>query len=174
MSDVVISELSKEEIYAKYYLLLVSSPLNDVPNADKAALEAKAKDLGATPGTWYDISMYKVKGDEKSHLSKVGTPVNLKVTVPQSLRKDGRTFYALRYHDGKVTVAAQGTGDTLEWKTDEFSTNLIAYEDAASKTSQLPKTGDPISTGAIAVLFVASVITLGAGVVLRRRSTRKF
>lgn len=48
----------------------------------------------------------KVRGDEMTKLTKVGTPVHLKVTVPQTLCKEGRTLYALRCHEGKAALGA--------------------------------------------------------------------
>ena len=135
-ADAVVSAtLTDEEIGAGYYLLLVSSPLSEVPEADKTVLEAKTKSLGATAGTWFDISLYKVLGDEMTQLSKAGTALQLKTEVPQSLRASGRTFYVLRSHDSQAKLATQGTSNTLQWKTDEFSTYEIAYKDKASSSS---------------------------------------
>ena len=199
MVAVVNRTLSQDEFDAGYHLLLVSSPLAEVPAGDKTALESKAKTLGATPGAWFDVSLYKVQGEEQTKLSKAGTPVDLEVTVPEALRKSGRTFYLLRFHDGNATLAAQGTGETLTWATDEFSTYLIAYKDAAtspaenkangnksgtgktsgasktsttssSSSSKLAKTGDTTPTGAIAVALACGILALAAGYALRRRN----
>ena len=132
MSDVVDAVLTADELEAGYSLLLVSLPFDDgdVPKADKAALEAKAKDLGSTLGAWFDISLYKVKDDEQVKLAEVSTPVSITMKMPKSLRKDGRTFYVLRYHDGKVSVVAKGEGASFSWESDKFSTYAISYKDA--------------------------------------------
>jgi len=117
-------------------------------------------------------------------LTKVGTPVHLKVTVPQTLCKEGRTLYALRCHEGKAALAAQGTGPEFEWATSEFSTHVVAYKDAASGSSSsisngtarnvLPKTGDPASPWTVVALLLAASLFVGTGVVIRRKGTREF
>lgn len=180
-ADAVVSAtLTDEEIGAGHYLLLVSSPLSEVPEADKTVLEAKTKSLGATAGTWFDISLYKVLGDEMTQLSKAGTALQLKTEVPQSLRASGRTFNVLRSHDSQAKLAIQGTSNTLQWKTDEFSTYEIAYKDKASSSSSkaasssssrstLAKTGDSNSFGTIAIVFAAGAIALVTGMAQRRK-----
>ena len=186
MADAVSKTLTQEELDAEYYLLLVSSPLTDVPAGDKTALEGQAGALGATPGTWFDVSLYKVRGQEQTKLSKAGTPVRIQMTVPESLRKDGRTFYLLRCHDGKATLAAQGTGATLTWETDEFSTYVLAYKDpgtsapasstpASSPTSggSIAKTGDPGSAGTIGILLACAMLALAAGIAVLRRGDER-
>ena len=55
---IVVTTLTQAELDADYSLLLVSSPLADVPSPDKDVLEAQVKALGATPGIWFDISLY--------------------------------------------------------------------------------------------------------------------
>ena len=193
MADVARTVLTQDELDSGYSLLLVSSPYTEdvVPGADKAALTAKAETLGATVGSWFDISLYKEKGDERTKLTEVSTPVQLSVDVPESLRKNGRTFYLLRFHDGEATVVAEGAGPSLAWETDKFSTYAIAYKDAetpssaaSSKTttSSNPatlndssvatvsaKTGDPLQLAVIACI----VIAIAAGAVALFSARRK-
>jgi len=143
-----------------------------VPADDKAALEAKAKELGASVGAWFDISLSKRNEYDESvniPLHEVGEPVHLSVDVPESLRKDGRTFYLIRYHNGETAVIAQGTGNTLKGESDRFSTYAIAYTDgpaAAKAASSAPKTGDDLP--AIPAVIALAVIA-GAGVLVSRR-----
>ena len=200
MPDVVGETLTQDELDAGYYLLLVSSPLAEVevPSGDKAALASQANDLGATAGTWFDISLYKVLGEERTKLTEAGCPVDLTVSVPAELQKDGRTFYLLSCHDGTVTVAAQGTGDTLAWTTDKFSTYLIAYKDDGSgsgsgaegannaagavpaqnqgQNQNVPRTGDGTLAKTAAFVFGCAVLALvlaTGGRALRRAGKQK-
>ena len=132
MADVANATLTKEELDAGYALLLVSSPLaeEEVPEADKVVLSAKSDEIGAAVGTWFDISLYKVRGEERVKLSEVPAPIQMTVQVPESLRKDGRTFYLLHCHDGEAAVVAEGAGPELSWEGDKFSTYAIGYKDA--------------------------------------------
>ena len=183
MAEVVGATLTQAELDAGHSLHLVSSPLSEaeVPSGDKAALEGKAKDLGATPGTWFDLSLYKVLGEEQTQISEAGCPVQITMKVPVALQKDGRAFYVLRSHDGKATVATQGTGTTLAWETDEFSSYAIAYKDSGASENKTPtdnssssravspKTGDHALAGAIGVVLACAAVALAAGGVALRR-----
>ena len=137
--------LTKEAINKKYGLVLISSPYaeSQVPPADKDVLDSRAESLGATAGTWFDVSLYKMKdiywGDPMEKLEEEGTakltatavPVSLSVEVPEELQKFDRTFYLLQCHDGKADIAAQGKDNVMSWTSDAFSTYMIAYKDEA-------------------------------------------
>ena len=153
LADVARATLTPEELAAGYSLLLVSSPFTggEVPEADEAALMAKSDEVGATAGAWFDISLYKTRGEERVKLTEVPVPVQMTVQVPESLRKDGRTFYLLRCHNGEAAVVAEGTGDELAWESDKFSTYVIGYKDAAGSGSNAvatPSAGTPESSAA--------------------------
>ena len=51
------------------------------------------------------------------------------------MRKQGRTFFLLRFHDGEVDVLASTTGNVLEGESALFSTYAIAYKDAEEPVS---------------------------------------
>ena len=195
MADVAEATLTQDDFDEGYSLLLVSSLFGEggVPEGDRIALSDKAKELGAAEGVWFDVSLYKVQGENVTKLDAVPTLVNITAQVPESLRKDGRTFYLLYAHNGKATNAADGAGDTLAWKTDVFSTYLLAYKDkespnpdkaaddtekadtkaskAATKSSSSPaKTGDKLQMMVIAL--AATTIAAGAvaiAIALRRK-----
>lgn len=194
LADVAKAVFTQDELDAGCKLLLVSSPIgeSDVPEGDRRALLAKAAELGATAGAWFDISLYKMQGDSKVRLDEVPVPVRITAEVPESLRKEGRTFFFLRVHNDKVTIAAEGTGTTYIWETGEFSTYLLAFKDkepsssaagnagtttsrgiaASVSPSSLPNTGDPlqlmaIALGATAIAFGAVAIAVAS----RRRRT---
>ena len=180
MEDVVSTLLTSEEYYDGFYILLLSSPYDadSVPADDRAALEAKAKELGASVGVWFDISLSKRNEFDESvniPLHEVGQPVHLSVDVPESLRKDGRTFYLIRFHDGETAVIAQGTGNTLKGESDRFSTYAIAYTDgpaAAKAASSAPKTDDDLF-GIVAVVAVIAVVAAFGIFIARRRLSSK-
>ena len=144
--DVLGNILTEDEIAANFGLVFFSSLYDEtaVPQEDRDSLTARVTSLGVKPAAWFDISLYKMKdiwfGDpmgkiedrDTARMTSVAAPLKLMAEVPESLQKDGRTFYLLSCHDGEVTLVAQGKDTTLSWESDVFSTCLIAYSDAAS------------------------------------------
>ena len=83
------------------------------------------------------MSMFKqVTGEEKKGIYQTSTGFKFTLKVPESLKKEGRTFYLIRLHDGQSSILAETTGDELIGETDMFSTYLIAYKDAAEPTEE--------------------------------------
>ena len=177
MADVANAVLTQDEIAAGFGLLLVSSPYTEaeVPKDDKAALADLAAARGATVGAWFDISLYKTSGDERIKLTEAPTPVKLTVEVPESLRKDGRTFFLLHCHNGQATVVAEGEGPSLSWEADKFSTCAIAYKDTAptaaapAKPAATAKTGDPLLPAGFALMLTAIATGAAAMSVARKK-----
>lgn len=189
MADVVTAVLTQGDLDEGSSLLLVSSLFGEggVPEGDRSVLSDKAREIGATEGVWFDISLYKVQGDNPVKLDVVPIPVNIAAKAPEALQKDGRTFYFLYAHDGKATNAAEGAGDTIAWKTSEFLTYLLAYKDAESSgsdsaagdatdnaatkgSSASPKTGDsfqPIIVELVMAAIASGIVAIA--VALRRR-----
>lgn len=116
--------------------------------------------------------------------------MTFKVAIPENLKKEGRKFYVLRYHDGKVDKLAVSEDGTF--KTDKFSSYMLVYEDTKSevklkvkpdetkpstsvskkdnKTAKKVNTGVKNSTAFFTGLMGVSVATLGVVEILKRRS----
>lgn len=146
--------LTREELKARYGLVLISSPYNesDVPQADKDELGRQVASLGATPANWFDISLYKMKeiwwgdpmekleDDDTVKLITTAIPVKLTIDVPEALQKIDRTYYLLQCLDGKAQIVAQSKDTTFSWTSGVFSTYLIAYKDAPCPMSPFKDT----------------------------------
>ncbi|MBR3235657.1 MAG: hypothetical protein IKG11_08575 [Atopobiaceae bacterium] len=180
----------KDGAAARVWLESSALAEGNVPAADRSGLAAAASSLGATPGTWLDLSLWKqVTGFGKVAVHETDTPVRFSVEVPEGLRREGRTFYLLGFHGGKATTVAQGTGTTLSGESRLFSTYLIAYKDAQAKStsntstttkgtstakaSSLPRTGDPTSLSAIAAYALGGAASVASGAALRTRVRRR-
>lgn len=124
--------------------------------------------------------------------------MTFKVAIPENLKKAGRKFYVLRYHDGKVDKLAVSEDGTF--KTDKFSSYMLVYEDTKSevkpevkldetkpeikpetkpstsvskkenKTAKKVNTGVKNSTTFFTGLMGVSVAALGVVEILKRRS----
>lgn len=105
----------------------------DVPAEDNSSLEKYAADKDLTEGQYLDISLWKQVLDERTKITNVQEPIKFTVEVPESLQKDGRTYYLLRCHDGVSEIAAEGSDPVLAAESDRFSTYLIAYQDEEIK-----------------------------------------
>ena len=106
---------------------------DSAPGADK--IKSFAKDKGLTMGKFFDLTLYvTVNGGERlGNIEKTDGKVELEVSVPEGLRKSGRTFYVFRNHEGDVSEVGHGRGDSVPISTDSFSTYAMAYKDGAGK-----------------------------------------
>ncbi len=103
---------------------------NDIKN-----ILVYSSDNSFSIGQVFDLSLFvKDKNTVEEYLQITSTngEVKIKITIPESLQKEGRTFYLLRIHDGQVKIVGKGTGSSVEMATDAFSTYAIAYTDGNS------------------------------------------
>ena len=103
--------------------------------------DLQQKQAGYTIGQYIDISLYKymtVDGvtDNGVQLHSTADKIKIAVQIPENLinkdTKVERTYYIIRYHDGKAEII-EGTYDektqTFTFETDKFSDYAIAYKD---------------------------------------------
>ena len=87
---------------------------------------------------YIDISVI-IKAENKviGEVNELNKEVAFIVAIPEDLMKEGRTFYVIRVHDGKVEKldTVENEDGTLTFKTDKFSTYALAYEDAQESTT---------------------------------------
>ena len=114
-----------------------------IKSEDKTTLVGYAdkNDIKVVNAFDIEINLY-VDNQFEGTISETVNKLTFKVNIPEELKKEGRKFYVLRLHDGKVTtleVAEDGT-----FKTDQFSSYMLVYKDAVSTT---PETGTKPGTG---------------------------
>lgn len=154
-------------------LKLFVSPVTNVPEADRAAAAKLLSELGAVEGSWSDLSLaLSVDGLPERAVNQTALPAKLAIEIPESLRKEGRTFWLIRCHDGAAEVLATTDGNVIEAESDLFSVYLIAHRDAGSSTSTVksatPSTGDTSHRGLLALAALAGIVACVAGLHLRR------
>jgi hypothetical protein len=101
-----------------------------------------------------DIAQYfsidlliKLDGEEIDKIEETGEEIEFTLSIPEELIKEGREFYIIRVHNGKVEkIKSTLENEKLTFKTDKFSTYALAYTDKQeeiidSEKDETPKTG---------------------------------
>ena len=97
------------------------------PISEKAIYD-EASRLGYTTVKAFDITLLMdIEGQKPVAITETSSKLRFKVVVPEELKKDGRTFYVLRYHDGKVEKL--NIDEDGYFSTDKFSVYMLVYED---------------------------------------------
>lgn len=108
---------------------------NEVNASDKKLLLAYADKADAEVVNAFDIEIELVIDDKNEGLiSETDGKLTFKVAIPENLKKDGRKFYVLHAHDGKVEKLPVNEDGTFE--TDKFSSYMLVYEDVKSTTPE--------------------------------------
>ena len=108
---------------------------NEVNGFDKKLLLAYADKADAEVVSAFDIEIELVIDDKNEGLiSETDGKLTFKVAIPENLKKDGRKFYVLRAHDGKVEKLPVNEDGTFE--TDKFSSYMLVYEDVKATTPE--------------------------------------
>ena len=108
---------------------------NEVNGSDKKLLLAYADKADAEVVNAFDIEIELVIDDKNEGLiSETDGKLTFKVAIPENLKKDGRKFYVLRLHDGKIDKLPVNEDGTFE--TDKFSSYMLVYEEVKATTPE--------------------------------------
>lgn len=90
---------------------------------------------------YFDISVLVTADQiELGKLTQLTDKIKFSIEISKDLIQDGRTFYILKLHNGEVKrIDGVLNGMNLEFKTDEFSTFALAYEDIETSGSVEPE-----------------------------------
>jgi len=91
---------------------------------------------------YLDISLFKqVEGESKVKISETSGAIKIAFEIPADLRKDGRSYYIVKVHDGAASlITPTQSGNTLTFETDQFSTYALIYMDIKEDTSETTTT----------------------------------
>ena len=110
-------------------------------NLDSTAvnkLNAFAKSSGSKAVSTFDITLSMlIDGKDEGSIAETSAPLTFNIPIPQELKKAGRKFYVLRYHDGKVDELP--VDDNGNFTTDKFSVYMLVYEDVATTATSETK-----------------------------------
>lgn len=107
----------------------------EVKESDKKALLAYADKNDIEVVNAFDIEIELLINDEsKGLIPETSEKLTFKVAIPENLKKNGRKFYVLRLHDGKIDKLPVNEDGTFE--TDKFSSYMLVYEDVKATTPE--------------------------------------
>lgn len=119
---------------------------NGVNKSDEKVLLAYVDDNKYNVVNAFDIEIQLYVDDKNEGLITQTTKgLTFKVAIPESLKKEGRQFYVLRLHDGKIDKLEVSTEGTFI--TDKFSSYMLVYEDVATPTTSETKPEVKPNTG---------------------------
>ncbi|MBQ9013518.1 MAG: hypothetical protein IJ094_08220 [Bacilli bacterium] len=157
-----------------YVFIEVNDISSTISSEDKKIIK-NILDKNSIVGKYLDINLYKqLDGKDKVKILQTNGKVKITLEIPEDLRKENRTFYIVRVHDGKATkIIPTRNGNTLTFETDKFSTYALVYTDTVEETTTTnttgnPKTGDNIMLY-ISMLGLSTIGLVGAGIYTKKR-----
>lgn len=119
---------------------------NGVNKSDEKVLLAYVDDNKYNVVNAFDVEIQLYVDDKNEGLiTETSKGLTFKVAIPESLKKEGRKFYVLRLHDGKIDKLEVSTEGTFT--TDKFSSYMLVYEDVATPTTSETKPEVKPNTG---------------------------
>ena len=161
-------------------IVIVETAASGVPTADKQLVESCAAANGLKVGEYYDVAVYLVGTDSTGKVTTLGkvtqlsAPITLTFNVPDSLAATGRTYYAIRAHDGAAALISSGTTSrSVTASSDKFSTYGIGYKDPVKTTpapaSNSVRTGDENNVVLYVLLMLLSASALSGVSIYRKK-----
>ena len=115
-----------------------------LPEGVEMTTDSIAKMIKA--GTALDITLNSTltSGDVtiKTVVTELGKVIKITMNIPENIKKAGRTYYAIRVHDGKATVISCEEADgKITFESDKFSTYIISFVEEGSTDKPTPPSG---------------------------------
>lgn len=86
-------------------------------------------------GAALDITLNSVlkSGDVEieTKVTKLGTTIKITMSIPDSIKKEGRTYYVIRLHGNDVDIlkCTPEAGGKISFESDKFSTYIVTFTD---------------------------------------------
>lgn len=167
-----VEEARKEGKDVKVTVNIEKIDTKDIKDEDKEKLLAVVSEDG-TVCQYFDISiLVSIDNEVAGALTELTDKMKFSIKLSKDLIVEGRKFYILKLHDGKVEkIEAVLNGTNLEFETDEFSTYALAYEDVKEEikdtnedkvveTDETDETDEKDDTPKTGVIFISSFVWL--------------
>ena len=106
-------------------ILVVEDAGDAVPNEDKKAAEDILTNTKYTIGMYLNIDLIKlINGQQVGKITKLNSPINVTVEIPEVLRSANREFVIVRVHNGTAEILedVDSDPDTITIVSDKFYT----------------------------------------------------
>ena len=140
--------------------------MSEGQKSDAARIEAFIKNNKGNVGTYFDISiLVESEGTKLGNITETVKKLELKLPVPEELKKAGRTFTVVSVHDGKVEELPTTEQDgVLTFETDKFSVYAITYKDTTTTGG-----GSNTSDNMMISSFMATLILSGLALIVLKK-----
>lgn len=149
---------------------------DEISNETKTEIEKVAEKL--TVAEYFDISVVVRDEEDSSEIDKISEltkEIELMILLPEKLKNSdkeiNRKYYVIREHDGKATkmeAKLSEDGKYLTFKSKQFSTYALAYEDVAIEKVDSPQTGDNV-LNYVMISLISLFAFVGSGLYLKKR-----
>ncbi len=148
---------------------LTEANMSEGQKADRTRIEEFVKKNQGNVGGYFDISIQvECEGSLLGTITETVKPLQMQLTIPEGLKKEGRTFTVVRVHNGSVEeLTTTQQEDVLSFETDKFSVYSITYKDGAPSDPTQPggaDTGDhsmiPVFIGLLSSSFIAILLMI--------------
>lgn len=174
INELLIEEVSKDENLKTAFMrtndIKIEVNIKDVKNEEIIKEEQEEINKAVKEGKiaqYFDISLViKVNGEVAKEISEPSKELTFTLTIPEELLKEGREFYILRVHNGKAEkLEATTVENKIEFKTDRFSTYVLAYEDKIQEEKDEVKSEEKDITPKTGVVSIALYTCIAIGTV---------
>lgn len=164
-----VEEAKKEGKDVKVTVSIEKIDAKDINNEDKEKLLAVVSEDG-TVYQYIDISiLVSIDNEEVGKITNLTDKMKFSIKISEDLVKEGRKFYILKLHEGKVEkIEAVLNGTNLEFETGEFSTYALAYEDTKKeneKTNEDQILGEKDDTPKTGTIYVSTFVWITIAVI---------
>lgn len=162
-----VEEARKEGKDVKVTVSIEKIDDKDIKNEDKEKMLAVVSEDG-TVYQYLDISvLVSVDNSELGKITNLTDKMKFSIKITEDLVKEGRKFFILKLHDGKVEkIEAVLNGTNLEFETDEFSTFALAYEDVKEEVKDdVSQDGEKDETPKTGAIYVSTFIWLAVAAI---------
>lgn len=146
-----VEEALEKEHDISVELVAEKKEADDVEKEEADSIVAAASGKKAQIAQYLDLSVIitnDTTDEELGNITELGQPITVVIAIPETLQKEGRTFFIIRYHGDQADILETTANEdgTVSFATDKFSTYALAYTDESLEDPEDPTPVDPTPT----------------------------
>lgn len=129
-----VEEAIEEEHDISVELVAENKEAGEVAKEEADSIAEVASDNKAQIAQYLDLSviiMNNTTDEVLGNITELASPVTIVIAIPETLQKEGRTFFIIMYHGDQAEILETTANEdgTVSFETDKFSTYALAYTD---------------------------------------------